>query len=57
MGLHIIGHPKATCTLRVLITLAEKNTTEFTMYTPAMRPAEHKACPLPLNLLPSSLST
>lgn len=42
MGLHVIGSNMATCTQRVLMVLAEKGVTDFTMYQPDFATGEHK---------------
>jgi len=39
---HIIGNNVATCTQRVLMTLAELGVTDFTLYSPDVMAGEHK---------------
>jgi hypothetical protein len=39
---HLIGAPISTCTIRVLITLAELKVSDFTLYQPEMMKGEQK---------------
>jgi glutathione S-transferase len=41
---HIIGSESSTCTQRVLMVLAEKGVTDYTIYTPDFMAGEHKVC-------------